>query len=76
MCEEALEKNPYQLGDFLSYLKTQEMCIKAAEDEPEILEYVTDHPRQKGVKRQCAENHIPGRMSLIILRHKKYDMVQ
>ena len=37
-CEKAIEKNPYQLGDFPDHFRTQEMCIKAFEDEPETLE--------------------------------------
>ena len=41
--KKAVEKNPYQLGDFPDHLKTQEMCERAAEDEPKTLEYVPDH---------------------------------
>ena len=37
MCKKAVEKYPYQLGDFPDYLKTQEMSEKAVEDEPEAL---------------------------------------
>ena len=43
MCEKAVEKDTYQLGDFPDCLKTQEMCGKAVEDEPEALEYVPGH---------------------------------
>ena len=31
------------MGDFPDHFKTQEMCIKAVEGEPETLEYVPDH---------------------------------
>ena len=29
MCKKAVEKDPYQLGDFPDHLKTQEMCKKS-----------------------------------------------
>ena len=41
MCEKAIEKKTYQLGDFLDHFKTKRMCEKAGEDEPEALEYVS-----------------------------------
>ena len=36
MYEKAVEKSPYQLGDFPDRFKTQEMCIKAVEDKPDV----------------------------------------
>ena len=53
MCEKAVEKDPYQLGDFPDCLKTQEMCGKAVEDEPEILEYVPDHLKTKEICKEA-----------------------
>ena len=41
MCEKAIEKKTYQLGDFLDHFKTKRMCEKAGKDEPEALEYVS-----------------------------------
>ena len=37
-----LKKKQYQLADFPHHFKTQEMCERAVENEPEMLEYVPD----------------------------------
>ena len=42
MCEKAVEKDPYQLGDFPDRFKKQEMCNEAVRREPGALEYVPD----------------------------------
>ena len=42
MYEKVVEKDPYQLGDFLDHLKTQEMCDKAVRDYLFSLQFVPD----------------------------------
>ena len=56
MCEKAVEKSPYQLGDFPDRFETQEMCIKAVEDEPDVIEYVTDHFKTEEMCEKAAED--------------------
>ena len=47
MCNEAVDRSPWQLEYVLNHLKTQKMYGKAVEDELKTLEFVPDHLKLK-----------------------------
>ena len=68
MCEKAAEKASWVLKIVPGQYKTQEMCIKAAEENPHFL---TVLKRKRCVLKQLRQSHASFAMSQITLRYKK-----
>ena len=59
------------------HLKMREMCDEAVDTEPYSFAYVPNPFKTEGMyfktdRRQCAENHTPCGMFMIISLHRKY----
>ena len=73
MFNEAVCNNPCALRHVSDFLERKEMCIKAVEAFPWQLKYVPDHFKtQECAIRQCAGMHGSWKMSLIILKLKRF----
>ena len=55
MCEKAVEKDPWQLGNFPDHFKTQRMYEKVVKDEPDTLRFVPDHLKTPGACEKAVE---------------------
>ena len=56
MCNKAVEKDLWWLGDFPDHLKTQGMYEKVVEDESETLEYVPNYFKTQKICERVVEN--------------------